>query len=646
MSESEPSLAALQLPSPGSDLAWWLRTSPARLLTALLHVARASRTRTLALLSRLAGWARAHRKTALLLALALLGLDLHALLLFTQRRRRRLVGTMAQCSTYEEWSEAREELRVLDSARNGNGKKPPTSLCSPPGPETFRELAHGVSLLNDLRAGRLPDHLRSDMWTSLRAGIAGAASYVSAAALDGDEDPDAARTLRELRDVCRTLMYDVPPLSWPASERALLLREALQVCGTYALALSGGGMLSAFHVGVVYTLQKQGLLPRVLSGSSGGAIVAAVVCTRDEAELVRFFETWPHIDAPLTKLFMSFFGAHSLRERMRNLLLRTGFMLPSAGMRNSLRLLLGDLTFAEAHERSGRVLNVSVSGTRPGEQPRLLNHLTAGEVLVWSAVAVSCAFPGLYAPMPLLAKRNGQFVHWLSPGAPAPDLLSTSAASGFLQRHFRDGSVDADIPRHALSQLFNVNTLVVSAANPWIWIVLRLRALPLARRLVMLLEGEIQHLYQQSVLLLSATGATGGLLAFARDLAGAAGQEWQGDITIARAPTLRNILASVSNPSAADLAVAFLRGQRATWNHLTQLRAMLGSLQCIETATRELSRQAQLERNRRRLGGGSGVAARPGVLSFDQMTVSEGGTADLLSPGVVFLGDAQPGAQQ
>ena len=52
------------------------------------------------------------------------------------------------------------------------------------------------------------------------------------------------------------------------------------VCfGRSALMLSGGGVLGFYHLGVVKTLLDQGLLPRVISGSSAGSLRAAVfVC--------------------------------------------------------------------------------------------------------------------------------------------------------------------------------------------------------------------------------------------------------------------------------------------------------------------------------------------------------------------------------
>jgi predicted acylesterase/phospholipase RssA len=53
---------------------------------------------------------------------------------------------------------------------------------------------------------------------------------------------------------------------------------------------------------------------------------------------------------------------------------------------------------------AGRIVNIAVTAADTSEPPRLLNYLTAPHVLVWSAVACSSAFPLLFAPQQLLAR--------------------------------------------------------------------------------------------------------------------------------------------------------------------------------------------------------------------------------------------------
>lgn len=60
--------------------------------------------------------------------------------------------------------------------------------------------------------------------------------------------------------------------------------------GKTALLLSGGGTFGLVHVGVVKVLSRMNLLPRIISGSSGGAIVAAVVGVHSDEDLSRIFD--------------------------------------------------------------------------------------------------------------------------------------------------------------------------------------------------------------------------------------------------------------------------------------------------------------------------------------------------------------------
>lgn len=80
-----------------------------------------------------------------------------------------------------------------------------------------------------------------------------------------------------------------------------------------------------------------------------------------------------------------------------------------------LRELIGDATFLEAYERTGRILNVTVSPADTNEPARLLNYLTAPQAIIWSAVAASSAFPGLFPAQHLLARNaRGEVIRWVA----------------------------------------------------------------------------------------------------------------------------------------------------------------------------------------------------------------------------------------
>jgi TAG lipase/steryl ester hydrolase/phospholipase A2/LPA acyltransferase len=160
---------------------------------------------------------------------------------------------------------------------------------------------------------------------------------------------------------------------------------------------------------------------------------------------------------------MTFFSGNDFFQSIQNLV-RTGALHDIDFFQRCLRALLGDLTFQEAYDRSGgRILCVCVCATRAGEKPRLLNYLTSPHLVVWSAVAASCAFPSLFPPQPLMAKsRNGAFVPWQPEGKLGP-------------RRWRDGSLENDLPMQGLSELFNVNYFIVSQTNPHIVPILRVK---------------------------------------------------------------------------------------------------------------------------------------------------------------------------
>ena len=69
----------------------------------------------------------------------------------------------------------------------------------------------------------------------------------------------------------------------------------------------------------------------------------------------------------------------------------------------------GDVTFQEAFDKTGRILNIPVKAIDQIDDTRkvhvrMLNYLTAPHVVVWSASRASCSVPGVYAPFPLLAR--------------------------------------------------------------------------------------------------------------------------------------------------------------------------------------------------------------------------------------------------
>ncbi len=205
--------------------------------------------------------------------------------------------------------------------------------------------------------------------------------------------------------------------------------------GRSALMMSGSGTFLFFHIGVVKAMWSEGLLPDIISGASGGALVGALVCTRRDADLAPYFDTdWlanevSQMDDPTGK-----------SGRVSNVQVRA-----------HIEELIPDLTFQEAYELTGRHLNVSVAPAERHQNSRLLNAIASPNVFVREAVLASCAVPGVYEPVILMAKDHlGKRVPYL------PD------------RKWVDGSVTNDLPAKRLARLYGVNHYIVSQANPLI----------------------------------------------------------------------------------------------------------------------------------------------------------------------------------
>jgi TAG lipase / steryl ester hydrolase / phospholipase A2 / LPA acyltransferase len=161
-------------------------------------------------------------------------------------------------------------------------------------------------------------------------------------------------------------------------EELLRIRQSF---GRSALLLSGGGTFGMTHSGVVKCLLENNLLPRIISGSSAGSIVASVLCVKTDEELPAALEEFCTGDL---EVFERKDENNFIQKVVRIMTTRSVF-----DVQNLIRIMrgwLGDITFLEAYNRTLRILNISVSSTSMNELPRLMNYITAPNVIVWSAV--------------------------------------------------------------------------------------------------------------------------------------------------------------------------------------------------------------------------------------------------------------------
>jgi len=288
----------------------------------------------------------------------------------------------------------------------------------------------------------------------------------------------------------------------PTEARLAFFNEMRHSYGRSALLLSGGAALGFYHVGVVKALMENGLLPRVISGASAGSILCAMIGTRTDEECMRdLFEVKgtlsPGHSGELRLNFFRPLGSSSddehpalvpketeIGEVLRNTAgafkdakktwqlfvpiglrqftsfvfdIVAGHRRPGDILKNDTehfrgccRANIGNFTFQEAFDRTGRILNIIVSPTNRSDPPRLLNYLTAPHVMVWSAAVASSSLPGVFEANKLVVKD-----------ADGTERFESAAPARFI-----DGSMEQDLPMAMLSELFNINHFIISQANP------------------------------------------------------------------------------------------------------------------------------------------------------------------------------------
>lgn len=220
-------------------------------------------------------------------------------------------------------------------------------------------------------------------------------------------------------------------------EKLDFFQRASLCFGRSALMMSGSGTFLFFHVGVLKALWEQDLIPEIISGSSGGSFVAAVIGTRAKSDLTEIFNPeFINLEADLRTIFNRFVIRNSRQVGRREL-------------EQSVAKLIPDLTFEEAYTLSGIHINISITPAETHQRSRLLNAVTSPNVMIREAVLASCCVPGVFAPVTLAAKN----VH----GERVPYLPS---------RKWVDGSLSDDLPMKRLSRLYGVNHFIVSQTNP------------------------------------------------------------------------------------------------------------------------------------------------------------------------------------
>ncbi|KAI9033022.1 acyl transferase/acyl hydrolase/lysophospholipase [Hyaloraphidium curvatum] len=366
----------------------------------------------------------------------------------------------------------------------------------------------------------------------------------------------------------------------PVSAKHSFFLSLQRSFGRTALLLSGGATLGIMHIGVIRTLFEEKLLPRVISGASVGSIIAAVICTRTDSELPAIFD-------PRNLNLQTFTRPGEKLSTIFHRMATEGVLYDVEVLLQSLRDNIGELTFQEAFNKTRRILNITVSPGSSFEMPRVLNYLTSPNVIIWSAVAASCALPLVYNSAPLLAKdKAGKTVPWNPTG-----------------HRWIDGSVENDLPMARISELFSVNHFLVSQVNPHVIpFVSGDLVPPLSTRLLSpiadLMQNELSHRLGQ----LADLGVWPRLMT--RTI-GLLKQRYTGDVTIVPEAGISDYFKLIVNPSPEDALDYVARGAKATRDKIPLIRNRLA----IELAIDEILYRLRLQRFQTGRGPTAGSAS-------------------------------------
>ena len=239
-------------------------------------------------------------------------------------------------------------------------------------------------------------------------------------------------------EACLKLILSCPNLS--DESKSNLFRHLDTNYGRSALCLSGGATFAYYHFGVVKALLDNDVLPEIITGTSGGALVAGLVATRTDEELKQLL---------VPELAHKIKACHDGITTWARRWWRTGARFDTMDWAEQCSWFCrGSTTFREAYERTGRVLNVSCVPSDPHSPTILANYKTSPNCVIWSAVIASAAVPGILNPVVLMMKK--------------PD--GTLAPYSFGHK-WKDGSLRTDIPLKALDVHFNASFPIVSQVS-------------------------------------------------------------------------------------------------------------------------------------------------------------------------------------
>lgn len=377
-----------------------------------------------------------------------------------------------------------------------------------------------------------------------------------------------------------------------------LFHDTSHAFGRSTLVLQGGSAFSMCHIGVVKALHLRGLLPKIITGTATGALVAALVGVHMDDELLEVL-TGRSID------LSSFQRSRMRRKKLADnapagtkwlqALQRRGARFMRTGHIFNIRVLeecaqdnLGDITFEEAFAKTGRILNVTVALPNEVGIPQLLNYITAPHVLVRSAVVASTATSKtFYAPVQLYCKNET--------GSTVPYLATDYSLSVSQQRNpsNRGRAELQEAPLKRIGELFNVNHFIISQTRPYIAPFVRAEQNYVGHSNVLstltrLLSGEVFHMMNQ---LNSIGWLPTPLRRLLMDETIPSNSRWA-KISLTPDLTFKDLVALFDTPTEHLLDEWIIRGERSVWPAIPELRVRCGIEFELERAYESVRRRS------------------------------------------------------
>lgn len=349
----------------------------------------------------------------------------------------------------------------------------------------------------------------------------------------------------------------------PHSKKMDFFHRASHCFGRSALMLSGGANYGMFHLGVAKALSEQRVLPTVISGSSAGSVVAAVVGTQTDEELKEYFTL-----EGLKNEAMRFMGWSRILKGQN--------LMDGDHLEDTLAKFIPDITFEEAFERTGRAISITISPARLNHESRMLNAVSSPNVYVRRGVLASTAVPGLFPAVTLTAKNSEGEAQPYNPS-----------------RQWIDGSLSHDLPGKRLSRLYGVNHFIASQVNPHVtpFIAEKGKAKTMGQMIFQSSTHATKNVVSNMLKYTTDNLKSAPLSYVLSQVHALVAQDYSADITISPNFNTLSPWRLFNNPSIEDIQRLVLAGERATWPKIEWIRNCTKISRALDSIIEDLEKK-------------------------------------------------------